>query len=461
MTHPDRGGDATRLLTSAVAHHEAGSIRNALRDYRRSLALAPSSSAAFRCLAHGLHLNELPVIAGLSAGRAIACDPSDSMAYALRGFAAIRSGQIQGARRWLKRAIALTPRYFEAINNLATAISQDEGPFGVSRWAARAVVLRGNSAEARLTYANSLLALGRWREAWPDHELRLLLQRSYPHALVRPRWTGEFVPKATLLVHDEIGYGDVFNYARYLPLARERVGELILELKPGLQRLFGNFPGVDRVHERGDAPLSKEKYDLHLPIESLPGLFQTRPDTVPPARPMPLPSAATVDHWRTVLGPSRRLRLGLVWAGSPGSGLDQARSCHLTDLRPLATVANVDWISLQKGSAAMQLAGRSFPADIRDIGADLSDFADTAAVLLQLDAIITVDTSVAHLAGVLGLPTLVLLSRWPAWRWLLDRSDSPWYDRVELFRQRTAGVWSDPVEAIVERLKNFRDRNMP
>lgn len=255
-------------------------------------------------------------------------------------------------------------------------------------------------------------------------------------------------PSARLLVHDEIGYGDVFNHLRYLPLARERVGELVLEVKPGLARLLTGYPGVDAVLERGASPPSPAAYDLHVPIESLPGIFETTVDHVPIEEPRPRAPEAILSRWRGVLGRTSARRVGLVWAGNPESGLDVSRSCRLADLAPLAELSGIEWVSLQKGPAETQLQDGGFPAPVAPLGALLADFADTAAVLSELDAIVTVETAVAHLAGTLGRPTAILLSRWPAWRWLLDRDDSPWYRSVRLFRQRTAGDWSAPVAAV-------------
>ncbi|MSP49962.1 MAG: hypothetical protein EXQ95_11650 [Alphaproteobacteria bacterium] len=459
MTATDRDdAAASHLLREAMARHEVGATDEALAGYRRALGLRPSLAAALRSLAHGLNLSGRPDLAERAAGRAVACDPADPVAHAFRGYATLGVAGARDAGRWFRRAVALAPAYFEAVSNVAPAIGPDEGPPGTGRWSSRAVAIRAESPEARFNLANARLALGRWAEAWPDHELRLALQRSYPHTLPKPRWNGTAAPGATLLVHDEIGYGDVFNFARYLPLARARVERLVLEVKPGLVPIMQTFPGVDRVYERRSAPLPETDYDLHLPLESLPGVFMTTPDSVPPNHPRPLPPAATLRRWAEVLGVSPRLRVGLVWAGSPDSGLDRARSCRLADLESLASIEDIEWISLQKGPAASQLTRRSFPAPVRDLGIALADFADTAALLLHLDVMVSVDTAVAHLAGALGRRTLALLSRWPAWRWLLDRSDTPWYDSVELFRQRDTGDWSIPVAAVRARLAQLRDR---
>lgn len=446
--------DARRLLADAVASQTAGDARAALTLHRQALSLAPSLGQAWCLSSHASHMQGLTARAARLAERAVALDPQDPMAHALRGLAAVLQPETGPAAFWLRRAIALAPAYAPALANLAAGVAETDGPAVTALWGTRAVVLDPASPEARLTLANARLALGRWRQAWPDHELRLALQGSYPHLLATPRWTGAAATDATLLVHDEIGYGDVFNHARYLPLARARVGRLVLEVKPGLTRLFQGFPGVDQVFERGEVPPSA-RHDMHLPIESLPGLFGTTPQTVPPEHPAPRPAPELVERWGTALPGSSRLRVGLVWAGSAGSGLDRTRSCRLADLAGLGTLPGIDWVSLQRGPATLQ--SPDFPAPLADIGSAVEDFADTAAAILHLDAVVTVDTSVAHLSAALGRPTLILLSRWPAWRWLLDRADTPWYRAAELFRQRAPGEWREPVAAIAARLAALRD----
>jgi len=446
--------DAERLLSQAVSRQTDGDVEAALTLYRRALSLDPAHGRGWSFSSHASHGKGLTLRAARLAERAIAIDPHQPLAHALRGFAAMQQARASEATFWLRRAVALAPGYVLALSNLAASLEQTDGPPGVARWAMRAVAVDPAFPQARLNRANAWLALGRWREAWPDHELRLFLQDAYPHAPARPRWTGETLPGATLLVHDEIGYGDVFNYARYLPMARARVGRLILEVKPGLARLYQGYPGIDQLLERSAAPPAIA-HDVCLPLESLPGVFGTIPANVPPDEPAPAPPAAAIERWRAELVlSSPRLRVGLVWAGSAGSGLDAARSCRLADLAPLGAVGGIEWISLQRGPTTAQLA--AFPLPIADIGSTVEDFADTAAVILQLDAVVTVDTSVAHLAAALGRPTLILLSRWPAWRWLLDRTDSPWYRTAELYRQRRPGEWSRPVGEIAARLAALR-----
>lgn len=441
-----------RLVDDALVRHRAGALHEAAAGYRRALALAPACAPAFRYLSHAYNLGGLTGLGEQIAARVLALDPADGLACLLRGFAAIRRGRPDRARPWLQRGVALVPDSFDTLNNLAAAPSPEEGPFETARWASRALALQPSSPEARLNRANAWLALGRWHEAWPDHDLRLALQNSYPHVLSGERWRGAHAPAARLLVHDEIGYGDVFNLLRYLPLARARVGRLVLEVKPGLARLLAGIPGVDAVWERGAVPPSRAAYDLYVPIESLPGIFGTTIDRVPSEEPAPRPPEAIAALWRNRLGKTSARRIGLVWAGNPRSGLDASRSCRLEDLAPLAGLPGIEWISLQKGPAEEQLQSGAFPSAILPLGAQLTDFADTAAVLGELDAVVSVETAVAHLAGVLGRPTHILLSRWPAWRWLLDRADTPWYRSVTLYRQSKAGDWSEPVAALGARL---------
>ncbi|CAK0747287.1 hypothetical protein CCP2SC5_1460006 [Azospirillaceae bacterium] len=314
------------------------------------------------------------------------------------------------------------------------------------------LALRWNLALARLL-------AGQWAEAWPDFELRMVGGRAYPHMLpTERRWDGRSRPHQRLLIHDEIGYGDVFNFMRYLPMVKTRLeangggGVVLLEVKPGLKRLMQGYPGVDAVFERSPHSFSPELYDAWLSIESLPGLFETTPESTPPATPIPHIDSALVEDWKTRLDRFPResgvRRIGLVWGGNPLSPYEAERSLKLTDLAPLLALPKVMFVSLQKGTTAAQIAGSPFKGRIVDIGATLTDFADTAAVLMNLDAVIAVETSVSHLAGILHRPTLIPLAFVPSWRWLMGRDDSPWYPTVRLFRQSRLYEWRDVVDAM-------------
>jgi hypothetical protein len=271
-----------------------------------------------------------------------------------------------------------------------------------------------------------------------------------------------------VLLHAEQGFGDSIQFIRYAPLVAQRGGHVIVQCQPGLETLLAGVEGISQIITR-DEPLPD--FDLHCPLMSLPWVFATRLDTIPAAIPYLRANTEKVAHWRERLareqstsgetGPSRcdTLKIGLVWAGEARphrphvNRINRRRSMSLSQFAPLAQVPGVAFISLQKGKSAEQ--AQTLPPGMRllDWTAELNDFADTAALIEALDLVISVDTSVAHLAGALGKPVWLLNRFDTCWRWLLDRSDSPWYPTMRLFRQPQPGAWAPVIAEVREQLK--------
>lgn len=302
------------------------------------------------------------------------------------------------------------------------------------------------SAEATWEAAHCKLLFGDLPEAWELFESRLRLAQpgglpqDHPH---HPRWQGEPFPGRTLLVEFEQGLGDTLMFARFLAQAKARGGQVLLRAQTQLAGLLATCPGVDAVVPR-DQPLPP--FDLHVPLLSLPGLFGTGladlPGPIPYLRvPDQVPNRGALAK---ALAPGQgRIRVGLAWAGNPIHKRDTERSLPAALLAPLATLAGVAWYSFHWGSDAPPLPG------VVPLSPHLASFSDTAYALSAMDLVITVDTSLAHLAGAMGVPALVLLHRFPDWRWLLERSDSPWYPTLRLYRQPTAGAWPPVVQQIL------------
>ncbi|MBI3710034.1 MAG: hypothetical protein HY246_20500, partial [Proteobacteria bacterium] len=251
-------------------------------------------------------------------------------------------------------------------------------------------------------------------------------------------------------LHAEQGLGDTIQFIRYVPLVAALGGRVVLQVSPELKRLLQAFPGVERLVAPAD---ELPRYDVHLSLLSLPRAFATELPTIPDDVPYVTAEPAAVRAWGQRLAAYRGRRVGLVWAGRPEHRNDRNRSLQLQKLATLAAVPDVTFLSLQKGPAAAQLAGPPAGFSPVDLGQELGDFADTAAVIANLDLVISVDTSVAHLAGALGRPVWCLLPFAPDWRWLRGREDSPWYPTMRLFRQRRHGDWSDVAARVVEALR--------
>ena len=264
--------------------------------------------------------------------------------------------------------------------------------------------------------------------------------------LPQPLWTGEDLAGKTILLHHEQGLGDTIQFMRYAPLVAARGARIVLELQPALVRLAAGFQGTMEIVAAG-SPLPP--FDFHCPLLSLPERFATDLATIPVAIPYLVPETEATARWRRQLAPGAGLKIGLVWAGNPAHQDDRKRSLPLERLMPLLKVPGLRWFSLQVGERAGDIA-RLPGGMITDLSQNLTDLAETAAAIANLDLVVAVDTSVVHLAGALGRPVWVLLPFAPDWRWMLGRDDSPWYPSLRLFRQKRPDDW-DAVVAKVRR----------
>ena len=314
----------------------------------------------------------------------------------------------------------------------------------------RMILLQPDSAIGHISLGLMLLAQGdlenglvelEWR--WKMPELQRVLT-----SLAKPMWNGSDPAGKRIFIHAERGLGDTINFVRYLPIVAERGAKIIFGCQPELHRLFGNVtPGIEWYHAGSPLP----EFDVHCSLVSLPAVLKTTLTTIPNETPYLFADPELVHQWATRLGTDERLKVGLCWAGHDRS---LGRSMNITDLAPLADLTNVRWISLTKGSAAKQISSAPAGLNITDWTEELHDFSDTAALAANMDLIISVDTSISHLAGALGKPVWVVFKRAPDWRWMIDRADSPWYPTATLFRQPRPGDWQTPMNQIAERLKN-------
>ena len=277
-------------------------------------------------------------------------------------------------------------------------------------------------------------------------------------SFVQPRWKGEDLNGRTVLLYAEQGFGDTIQFIRYAPLVKQRGGRVMFVCMPEVAPLLVNFAGVDEMVPQGTLP----PFHLHCPLLSLPMIFNTRVETIPASVPYLKADPRLSEQWSMKLQ-SRpgRLKVGLAWAGRPTHADDARRSMRLAQLAPLAQVKGVTFFSLQKGEAAAESARAPAGMDLIDCAADLHDFADTAALVSQLDLVVAVDTAVAHLAGAMGKPVWVLLPFKPDWRWLLDRNDTPWYPTMRLFRQGGKREWDGVTEEVAKVLHDWSSGMRP
>ena len=426
--HRDAAYKSGVLLRDAGRFEEAVTILNLCDE------LLPNHAPTLQARAHAL-LNlgkfELSLSDNL---RANTLQPDNADTLNNIGACLQSLGREEEALAWFDRALERLPDSIEILNNKASILGQlqrfEEALALYDDIRAR----RLNNATTDWNLALLQMLLGDFEAGWAGREARWSIPDPalYPK-FSEPMWLGrEPIEGKTILIHVDEGLGDTIQFVRYVPDVAARGARVILAVERSIASLLSGLPGVTQCLAYSEPLLPP--FDMHCPIGSLPLAFDTRPDTIPAETSyLPHPPQMRIQNWNARLGPRDRLRVGLVWSGSRTHRNDHNRS---TSLRMLSRILDVDatFVSLQKDLRETDRAELS-NSHIIDWTAELADFADTAALVKCLDLVISVDTSVAHLAGALGCPTWILLPWTPDYRWLLHRDDSPWYPSVRLFRQ--------------------------
>lgn len=385
--------------------------------------------------------------------KAIALRPDYAAAHYNRGIALQELNRFDEALTSFDKAIALKPDHAEAYNNRGLALQELKRPDDAIASFERTIALLPNYAEAYSNQSLSLLQTERFEQGWQRYEWRKKLDQPFGNrSFAQPLWLGkEDISGRTLFVHWEQGLGDTIQFGRFGRLLKERGAKVAMSVQAPLYRLFKQTsPDIEILNE-DEVPAA---FDLHCPLMSLPLAFATTLQTIPAQRPYLFADAALRDAWNARLPPKTKPRIGIVWSGGAKDKSNRHRSIDLSSLAPLLA-ADVHWISLQKelkdGDAAVlrQSPGMEFH------GEELTDFAETAALIELLDLVISIDTSVAHLAGAMGKPVWILLPYNADWRWLLDRGDSPWYPTARLFRQDSPRSWGNVILQVRAALDDF------
>jgi len=435
------------------AHNNRGNVLHqlkrwdeAVQSFQRALRLRPDHAEAFNNL--GVVLKDLRRWdeALQSYQRALQLRPDYAEAFNNRGVALNEMKRWDEALQSLGRAVTLRPEYAEAFNNRGLVFQE------LRRWDQafadyqRAVDHRCGYAEPHWNMSLLSLLLGDYARGWELFEWRWKTQAIGPQAreFSQPLWLGrEAVAGKTLLLHAEQGLGDTIFFARYVPLVESLGAKVVFEVPATLASLMSSsFPSV-RVITKQTAP---PEFDFQCPLASLPHAFMTTLESVPAPREYLSVDAGSLETWRRRLGGKTRPRIGIAWAGSAAHRNDRDRSIGLARLQPWFEL-DLEFHSLQKESRAgdAELLPR---IPLKRWDAELRDFTDTAALIDALDLVVSVDTSVAHLAAALGKPTWILLPYSPDYRWMLDRSDTPWYPAARLFRQPRSGDWDTVIASV-------------
>ena len=405
-------------------------------------ALALLNNSGLSLQTQGLHLEALEKFQA-----AFALEPSNPVILNNRGVCYFSLDLFEDAINCYKKAIGLDPRYLEAYNNLGNALVRLFQHEEALQYYDQALALDPAYVEAYWNKALALLQLGRFSEGWVLHEIRWAKPSFQPivRHFSQPIWDGSFsVNGKTLLLHAEQGLGDTLQFVRYVELVKTSGARVVLEVQAPLVSLFDGLFVVESLVKQGD-PLPS--FDCHCPLMSLPLAFQTTLSSVPSAVLYLKPSSEKERFWVEKLGTTSRLRVGLVWSGDPRHQNDKQRSIALAELMA-ALPPGFEYVSLQSEIRDSDRQALEERDQLVHFGSELKDFSDTAALCAQMDVVVCVDTSVAHLSGALGKPTFLLLPYNPDWRWLLERTDSPWYPTMQLYRQEQLGNWQSALEKV-------------
>ena len=462
-----QSADLNFKLGGALA--EAGDDEEALSRYRAVLAGNPDHLNAAAAAAQALVRLERfePAVEHLRA--ALRRHPDNATLYHWLGLTLWKLQRPEPAAAAYRRALALggvpplyhqnlhlalsrLGRYAEDERQLRDGLAQhgdspgllvalgqcliDQGrPDAGLEYCEAALAADADDVGARLGRARAHFLAGRYAAAWPDYRWRRRHRMWRSPKVSGTRWEGQDPDGRTLLLHGEQGLGDVIQFVRYAPLLARRGARVVLYCPPALAGLLRRLPDIAEVVP-GDRPCPQA--DWVCSLLDVPGVLGTELDTIPGECPY-LPAHAPA---RPLLAPTRRFRIGVVWAGNPANNHDRLRSCRLGDFAPLLDLPGVEWVSFQVGPRADELRRTGWRGLIHEAGEAVTPFETTADTLAEVNLVITVDTAMAHLAGALGRPVWTLLSFAPDWRWMLGRVDTPWYPTMRLFRQPAPNDWA-------------------
>jgi tetratricopeptide (TPR) repeat protein len=450
-----RPGDANALQSRGNALLALGRPQEALACFDEVLARNPRHGEA--------RLNRGSALAGL--GRtapaladfdtALALMPGHPAALYNRGNALAALGRYDEALAAFDRALAAAPGHGNAWNNRGRALQAlDRHAEAVASFD-KAIELQKDNADAHFNRALSLLTLGDLARGFEQYEWRWQRSgmRDTRRGYGKPLWLGEYpLARKTILLHAEQGLGDTIQFARYAPRLARAGATVVLEVQPELKNLLAGVEGVASCHARGD---QLPAYDVHCPLGSLPLAFKTEPASIPADIPYLRADQGRLAQWRARIDDLPGKRITIAWAGNASHANDRNRSIDLKLLEPLLALEGTSFLSIQRelrGDDAETLARLS---NVRHLGGEFADMADTAAIAALTDLTISVDTSVVHLAGALGRPVWVMLPFAPDWRWTLSGGNCPWYPQARLFRQPALGDWPGAIAALRAELACF------
>ncbi len=444
---------------NAMAHNNLGTalkkqcrLEEAVKRYNSAIELNPDYAEAYNNL--GITLQSLMRLdkAITSYRTAITINPHYAEAYYNCGNALNKQEMIDEALICFKKATAIKPDYAEAHNLLGATLEEQGNLVEAAASYSRAIELNPDYVDAHINRSFLSLLKGNYKDGWQEYEWRLYKKGYVNRTFQQPMWNGSHLKGKTILIHTEQGVGDNIQFVRYLPMVQAMGGRVIFECLPELIHVLKHCAGIDKIVTKSSSGRLSEQFDVHVPLLSLPGLFNTTLNSIPSNIPYITVDPDLLEQWRLRLSNDYKYKAGIVWAGNPNHAKDKRRSCSLSDFATLAEIQEISFYCLQKGAASIEADKWSDKGRIIRLDSEISDFTDTAAIIANLDIVISVDTSAAHLAGAIGKSVWTLLPFIPDWRWQLERNDSPWYPSMRLFRQTKMYEWDGVFEQVKESL---------
>lgn len=446
---------------NAEAYYNLGNILKeikrpdeAIACYIKAIQLNPSITHVYMNLGTVLQEKGLFDEAIINYRKALRCDPNNADIYYNLGLVSEEKDQLDEAISYYQKAILLNSDFADAYNNLGILFNKKNQPDSALTCYKKAIELDPHFADAHWNMSHALLLTGQFQEGWKEYEWRWKVKELYHHSLPQPRnfsqpiWDGSDIKGRIILLYAEQGFGDAIQFIRYAPLVAQYGATVIVECPNKLTSLLQNTEGIHKVIAYGDR---LPEFDVHCPLLSLPSLFNTTLDNIPAKIPYIIPNPTLIQEWREVINRNDfNFKVGLVWATDR---LPKEKSCLLETFSSLTLLNDISFYSLQKGEPAIQSKKLPKGMNFFDYTEKINDFSDTAALIMNLDLVISVDTAVAHLAGALGKPVWTLLPFTPDWRWMLNREDSPWYPTMKLFRQPEPGNWNTVIVHIKKEIR--------
>jgi tetratricopeptide (TPR) repeat protein len=443
--------DPQYFFTLGNSYKKRGMLDEAVSCYEKSLKLNPQSPQVLNNLGNALRGKGEFDEAIRCYEKALRIDPAYINPRNNLGFAYLEMAEFDKAIKCFSTLLTMSPDYSEAHNNLGIAFRETSQFAEALESFKRALHLNPDFEEAHQNLSALYLLLGNFQDGWREYRW-FWNQRGPYHELQKPLWDGSDIRGQTILLHAGAGFGDTIQFIRYVPMIKGRGASIIVGCQKEIGTLLKGVGGIDQIVIEGERI---PHFDIQSSMFRLPIIFETTINNIPDRVPYITVNPQLISKWRDVFLNKRAFKIGLTWAGGHRIGMYRYRVCPSELFSCLSDLKNVVFYSLQVGIHKDEI--QSLPRDLNliDLTAEIKDFSDTAALIENLDVVISVDTSVAHLAGALGKPVWTLLPQVPDWRWMLNRADSPWYPTMRLFRQPSPGDWNSVISKLHDELEKI------